>query len=104
MTPEEQDKLKKQIFHEDGTVDKEALKKAGDQLWAELDDRYLGLAIELWISGWTCEPVTSTSQIMSWYWRRPPKPGRTKGRLFHSTDQAYNQLLKDAGITPAPGS
>lgn len=29
-----------------------------------------------------------------WYWRRPAKGNRKKGRLFRSTNQAYNALKR----------
>lgn len=34
-------------------------------------------------------------QVMSYYWRRPGVGGRSRGRLYRSTNQAYNQLRRD---------
>lgn len=51
-------------------------------------------AWELWMVGWTSHPVTPTSQVMSWYWRRSPRTRTRPGRLYLSTDQAYNAMKK----------
>lgn len=63
----------------------------------EMNERDLGKATELWLAGWKSEtPYPQTQKdIMSWYWRRPPRGNRKKGRLFLSTDQAYNALLRE---------
>lgn len=53
-------------------------------------------AIELWLAGWTSEkPAPTTSQVMSWYWRRPPRTKKRPGRRYLSTDQAYNAMKKE---------
>jgi hypothetical protein len=35
-----------------------------------------------------------------WYWRRPAKRKNSKGRRYHSTNQAYNAMMKSK--TPSP--
>lgn len=39
-------------------------------------------------------------QAMSYYWRRPGVGGRSRGRLYRSTQQAYNQLRRDRCPVP----
>lgn len=95
MTNEEHDEAHKRIFRPDGSVDKDALKYYSDKIRAEQNDRDFGKAIELWLAGWTSEPLRDGLAIMSWYWRRPPKGNRKRGRLFLSTDQAHNHMLRD---------
>jgi hypothetical protein len=60
----------------------------------ESNQRELGSAIELWMAGWTHEPQTPNSPIMSWYWRAPAKGNRPKGRRFLSTQQAVNAMRR----------
>lgn len=60
----------------------------------ERNTRDMDKAYELWFSGWTSEPQTPTSQVMSWYWRRPPRTKNRPGRRYLSTDQAYNAMKK----------
>lgn len=100
MTPEEREELRKKVFSGD-KVNKEALKKLSSEIRDEREDAYLDKAIELWLSGWTSHAVGKNDEIMSWYWRRPAKPPRKKGRLFLSTDQALRALRKEQG-KPAP--
>lgn len=68
----------------------------------DLNDKDLGQAIELWMAGWTHEPVTPTSQIMSWYWRAPAKGKRAKGRRYLSTQQALNALHRTQPTPSGP--
>jgi hypothetical protein len=58
-------------------------------------DGDLEAAAELKAAGWTPEPVTPHSLIMSWYWRRPGKRPCKQGRLFRSTQQAVNALRRE---------
>lgn len=55
--------------------------------------------LDLWGAGWTSERPNPNSalptQSMSLYWRRPPKGKRPKGRLFLSTNQAWQALQKE---------
>src|SRR5512144_492155 len=95
MTNEEHDEAHKKMFRADGTVDREALKFYSDKIRAEQNDRDFGLAIELWQMGWKSEPLRPGLAIMSWYWRRPPRGNRKRGRLFYSTDQAYSHMLRE---------
>lgn len=67
------------------------LAAAGEE---EQNERDLGDAIELWMAGWTHEPVTPSSRIMSWYWRAPAKGKRPLGRRYLSTQQAVNALRR----------
>lgn len=66
-----------------------------DQLQAEtsriLYDGDLETSAELQAAGWTPEPVTPSSMMMSWYWRRPGPHG---GTLFRSPTQALSALRK----------
>lgn len=100
MTPEEREELRRRVFSGD-KVDKEALRKLSDDIREEREDGYLDKAIELWMAGWTSHSVGKNDEIMSWYWRRKPKAGRKKGKLFLSTDQALRALRKEQG-KPAP--
>lgn len=45
-------------------------------------------------AGWRFFPVTEDSQVMSWYWRRPPRRKGSKGMLFLSTNQAWMALQR----------
>lgn len=49
---------------------------------------------ELWLAGWKTEGGGPDS--WQWYWRRPPKGNRPKGKLFRSTNQAWNALKKES--------
>lgn len=64
-----------------------------DQLGAETSryiyDGDLEQAAALKKAGWIPEPVTPTSLLMSWYWRRPGPKG---GTVFKSTNQAFQAL------------
>lgn len=58
-------------------------------------------ALELSAAGWKAElhdhtphPYTGNVDVMSWYWRGPPIGNRKQGKLFLSTNQAYNALKK----------
>ncbi len=77
----------------------------------EADEKDMEQAIELWLAGWTSELPAhyntpegkemakndpwSRCAVMSWYWRRPPKGKRTQGRLFLSTNQAFNAMKRE---------
>lgn len=59
-------------------------------------------ALELWQAGWTSEsPREPTGgfwgqvQVMSWYWRRPPRRKGKPGRKYLSTNQAYQALTRE---------
>ena len=41
-------------------------------------------------------PETCT-ELWQWQWRRPPRRKGSKGRLFLSTNQAYNALMREQG-------
>lgn len=96
MTPEELKAAQKKIFKPDGSIDREALAEFSKLIRAEQEDRDFEKAIELWMAGWISEPIREGLQIMSWYWRRPPRGKRKRGRLFLSTDQALNHLRREA--------
>lgn len=51
-------------------------------------------AMDLWQSGWTSESQRPDSQVMSWYWRAPPKRPGKPGRKFLSTNQAWNAMRR----------
>lgn len=93
MTNDERQRLQREIFGEDGkTFNKQALDRYANALRAEQRDKDFNKAIELWLAGWTSEPIRDGLEIMSWYWRRPPIGKRKFGRLFLSTDQALKHL------------
>jgi hypothetical protein len=60
----------------------------------ERNDNDMNKAIELWLNGWTSSSPTNRDDVMSWYWRSPPKGKRKIGRQYLSTDQAFNALCK----------
>lgn len=77
-------------------INRAAFYKLVEYYQEQAEDIYLGKAIELWTRGWVSEtPHRTQTQIMNWYWRRPARPGRKKGRLFLSTDQALNAMRKE---------
>jgi len=46
-------------------------------------------------AGWLFElPAIQDPEPWQWYWRRPSKVKGKKGRLFMSTNQAYNALMR----------
>lgn len=54
--------------------------------------------LALWSAGWTSEvpnPQYGPCQTMSLYWRRPSKRADRPGRLYRSTQQAFNALRKE---------
>lgn len=59
-----------------------------------MNERDMEKAYVLWLAGWTSHPVTPQSDVMSWYWRRPPRRKNSQGMLFLSTDQAFNHLQR----------
>lgn len=58
----------------------------------------LDQAMELWAAGWKSESVTPNSQVMSWYWRSPPKRKGSKGRQYLSTNQAWMAFRRSHGL------
>lgn len=63
----------------------------------EMNRRGSRKAWELIRAGWKFElPDSDDPEIMSWYWRRPPRRKGTSGRKFHSTDQAHNAMKKES--------
>ena len=69
---------------------------AGKAVMESCDREALEQAHELWMAGWTSEPVTPKSQVMSWYWRRPPRRAGKPGRKYLSTNQAWMALKREA--------
>lgn len=50
----------------------------------------------LMAAGWKWElPAVQDSEPWQWYWRRPPRRKGSKGRLFLSTNQAYQALMRE---------
>lgn len=81
----------------DGTINGDKLLIEAARLRQEMNERDFKQAAALWAAGWTAETPHSTQQdIMSYYWRRPPKRKGRKGRLFLSTNQAHNAMMKEA--------
>lgn len=63
----------------------------------DMNARDMEQAIELWLAGWTSEtPHESQTDVMSWCWRRPPRTKSRPGKLFLSTQQAYNAMKKES--------
>ncbi|MEM6911068.1 MAG: hypothetical protein AAF555_05740 [Verrucomicrobiota bacterium] len=53
-------------------------------------------AMDLWGAGWTSEdPMPTQNEVWQWYWRRPPRGKRKKGKRFLSTNQAWNALQRE---------
>jgi hypothetical protein len=52
-------------------------------------------AYELWGAGWTSHPQSKGAKVMSWYWRQPPRRPGKPGRLFLSTNQAFNAMKNE---------
>jgi hypothetical protein len=49
-------------------------------------------------AGWKFElPAVHDSEPWQWYWRRPARRKGSKGRLFLSTNQAFNALQRERG-------
>lgn len=44
------------------------------------------------------------TQLMGWFWRRPPKGKRPKGKLYQSTQQAMNELRRASLLLPENSS
>lgn len=70
---------------------------AGKALREQMNETDMEQAIVLWMAGWKSETPSKTQvDVMSWYWRRPPIGKRTVGRLFLSTNQAFNALKRES--------
>lgn len=89
--------------HEYTTLDPGPLKEDLSNLpeWIEKtkresEKRHRVQVMALIAAGWTFElPAGNDPELMSWYWRRPPRrPGR-KGRFFWSTNQAHNAMMRE---------
>lgn len=67
----------------------------------EMNERDFPQAMALWAAGWTAETPHAERQedIMSYYWRRPGRRKGKPGRLFLSTQQAFNALNKEKSAT-----
>ncbi len=91
------------LFNPDGTVDREMLEILARKGHKESNDAEMEKALELSAAGWQAElgpghvphPFTGSVDVMSWYWRRPPRRKGSKGRLFLSTNQAYMALKRE---------
>ena len=44
--------------------------------------------------GWTIEFSERDLEPWQWSWRAPPKRKNSLGRLYHSTNQAFNAMVK----------
>ncbi|MFK5923259.1 MAG: hypothetical protein QM496_13865 [Verrucomicrobiota bacterium] len=98
------------ILNDDGTIDLEMLEIGARNSHKEANEKEMEKALELSSAGWTqeqhvCHPFTKSVDVMSWYWRRPARRKGMKGRLFLSTNQAYNAMnresLRNEGILGA---
>lgn len=79
--------------------------RASFEARSAVGSRDMDQAMELWAAGWKSEVPNpehndkhgfwSQSQVMSFYWRRPPRRPGSLGMRFYSTQQAYNALKRD---------
>lgn len=68
----------------------------------EMNEGDMEQATELWLAGWTSETPSKTQvDVMSWYWRRPPRRKGKPGRFYWSTNQAYNAMRKESELPRA---
>lgn len=49
-------------------------------------------------AGWRFFPQGEDDEVMSWYWRSPPKRKGSDGRLYRSTNQAWMAMRRAAGL------
>jgi len=88
------------IFNADGSVDTEMLSLAARHCHKQGNEAEMEKALKLSAAGWKAEihpqhtrhPFTGCVDVMSWYWRSPPKR-KGNGRLYLSTSQAFNALV-----------
>jgi hypothetical protein len=73
---------------------RDLLEEEARKVGVEIEDRYLIMAGELMLAGWTPE-FEVQMQCMSWYWRRPKRVPWSRGKLFRSTDQAWNAYQQE---------
>jgi len=99
MTPDELESLKKRAFAND-KLDHQAFDELVRRYREEAHEKDFEQAIELWMAGWTSEPLRHGLEVMSWYWRRPPIGKRSRGKLFYSTNQAFMSLRRSQGRPP----
>jgi hypothetical protein len=81
-------------------TDPEVFEALKDAVVHESRRRYQPLVRTLLAAGWWFElpgGPEADDEIMSWYWRRPPRRKGSRGKLYHSTDQAYNALMRETG-------
>lgn len=91
------EQIREVLFTQGDVVNQlEFLKLCGKALMENQNDRDMDQAIELWLAGWTSETPYECQKlmVMSWYWRRPPRTKNRPGRLYLSTQQAYNALKR----------
>ncbi len=89
-------------FNPDGTLDREMFDLLARASYQESEKKDMEQALELSAAGWQAEiqphhtphPFTGNVSVMSWYWRRPSKRKGKPGRLFLSTNQAFNALKR----------
>ena len=74
---------------------KDLLEEEALSVGAEIENYYLVKAGELMLAGWKPEYQRLDMACMAWSWRRPKKLPWTKGKLFHSTNQAWNAMVKE---------
>jgi hypothetical protein len=82
-------------FIDDPQKLRDLIDEEGRKIMAKMEDRYLVMAGELMLAGWKPEYDRPDTRCMAWCWRRPPKTAWTRGRLFRSTDQAWNAMMKE---------
>ncbi len=90
------------LFNADGSLDREMLEIAARCGHKESNAADMEKALELSAAGWSPEiekqhtphPFTGSVDVMSWYWRSPPKRQGWKGRRYLSTNQAWDALKK----------
>jgi hypothetical protein len=96
---------KPNLYNPDGTIDREMLDLCARHSHQQSNQAEMEKALALSAAGWTAEitphhtphPFTGSVDVMSWYWRSPPKGRSKKGRRYLSTNQAHTALVR-AGL------
>lgn len=76
---------------------KQALAAGGQAAMLESRENCMPQVDALMDAGWVFQlsPNNSNPEPWQWQWRRPAKRKGTKGRLYLSTQQAYNALMRE---------
>ena len=72
----------------------------GREIKREAEKRDKAQAWDLIHAGWRFEVPGDTSDVMSWYWRSPPRRKGSGGKLHRSTNQAWRAMKRAASEDP----